>query len=298
MDIANLARRVCAYADARGAGSAPVTSEIDGLSVVRQRAPSPIAPTLYEPLLCVVLSGTKEAYLGTHKVCFGACETLLVGLHLPTIGRVVEASPAKPYVALALALELEILRELNAEIHGSRHDDAPPPALASGDADEALLDAMERLFGLIDKPEARAILTPLVKREIHYWALRAQHGAMLREISRVDGHAARIAAATVRIRGAYTEPLRVADLARDVGMSPSAFHDHFRAVTGTTPLQYQKRLRLLEARRLLRERGSSVSRAAYAVGYESAAQFSREFARMFGHPPREDRALAPAESVG
>jgi transcriptional regulator GlxA family with amidase domain len=148
---------------------------------------------------------------------------------------------------------------------------------------------MERLFGLLDKPAAAPILHPLLMREIHFWLLSATHGDMLRQLVQANSHAARISEAIVQIRRNYTEPLRMPELARTVEMSESSFHQHFKAACGITPLQLQKPLRLLEARRLMIFKNQSVSTAAAAVGYESPTQFSREFTRMFGSSPREHR---------
>ena len=147
---------------------------------------------------------------------------------------------------------------------------------------------MARLVALTVQPRAQMALAPLALRELHWWLLESAQGPMLRDLARADGRGARIARAVALIRANLARPLRVADLARVAGMSPSAFHQHFRAVTATTPIQFQKRLRLLEAQARLRA-GSTVGQAAFAVGYESPTQFSRDYARAFGHPPREDR---------
>jgi AraC-like DNA-binding protein len=202
--------------------------------------------------------------------------------------RVVQASHAKPYVALALTLDLTLVHELAAEIDAA--SDEPQSMIAVGEADDALLGAMDRLFGLVDKPQAAPTLSPLIRREIHYWLLAARHGAMLRALARPDSHAARVARATALIQRGYAETLRVPELARAAGMSASAFHEHFKAITGLTPLQYQKQLRLTKARQLLIGDGETVSGAAFAVGYESPTQFSREYSRRFGASPRADVA--------
>ncbi|MEZ5839777.1 MAG: AraC family transcriptional regulator [Hyphomicrobiales bacterium] len=277
-----------AFADAHGAGDAPLATGIAGLTVLRQRRPSELRALVYEPVFCLVLQGAKQVLVGDRPVVFDRMQSVIISFELPTLARVVRASPNEPYVALALRLDMAVLRETAA-----RMPDIPagksatgPVALAAADA--AIIDAMHRLLGLVDRPEAAPILSPLIIREIHYWLLSAGHGAMLRALMRADGHAARIAAATARIRRDFRTPLRVGDLARDAGMSTSAFHDHFKAMTATTPLQFQKQLRLIEARRLIVETGATVSSAAFAVGYESPTQFSREYARRFGAPPRAD----------
>lgn len=293
MQMNDLAARVLAYADGRNAAETPFATEIDGLGVSRARAPTPLAAIVYQPIFCLVLQGEKQALLGERTVSFGRGQSVIVSLDLPTSSRIVKASRAEPYVALALRLDAGLLRELAAEMEPVGQEargGAKAEAIAAGEVDAAILDAFARLFGLVGKPaDTRRVLAPLILREIHFWLLRAGHGAMLRELARADSHAAGIARAVAVIKRDYALPLRVADLARVAGMSPSGFHDHFKAVTGTTPLQFQKRLRLMEARRLLLGDDVGVSAAAFEVGYESPTQFSREYARQFGQSPRADK---------
>jgi AraC-like DNA-binding protein len=289
MSAQTLTSRVLAYADQRPVGGEPFQTEIPGLSVSCHHQPTDLMPVLYQPIFCLVLQGAKQACLGDEIVTFSQKQSVIVGLELPTFARVVEASGSRPYVALALRLDMTLIRELAAEIAYRGGEEERASAIAAAEADDAIVDAMERLFGLLDKPGALPILRPLLLREIHFWLLSADHGALLRELVRTNSHAARISEAIVRIRRNYSDPLAIPELAREAGMSVSAFHQHFRAVCGTTPLQYQKRLRLLEARRLMVSKDQSVSAAAFAVGYESPTQFSREFARMFGSPPRDHR---------
>lgn len=294
-----LTNRVLAYADRYSVGSEPFLTEIPGMNVVRHFSPTDLAPVLYRPIFCLVLQGAKQTYLGDEVITFAQRHSVIVGLELPTFARVVEASSERPYVALALHIDMTLIKELAAEIDDLGCDGERASAIAAGDADDAVVDAMERLFGLLDKPNAMPILRPLLLREIHFWLLSATHGSLLRQLGRTNSHAARISEAIVHIRRNYTEPLRIPDLARTVGMSESGFHQHFKAVCGTTPLQFQKRLRLLEARRLMISRDYSVSSVADAVGYESPTQFSREFTRMFGLPPREHRrSFAPGRREG
>jgi AraC-like DNA-binding protein len=285
----SLTSRVLAYADQHAVGTEPFYTQISGMSVVRHFAATDLVPVLYRPIFCLVLQGAKQTCLGDEVVTFAQGQSVIVGLELPTYARVVEASRDRPYVALALQIDMTLIKELAAEIEDPDGEDGPVSAIASGEADDAIVNAMERLFGLLDKPGAMPILRPLLMREIHFWLLSAAHGSLLRQLVQTNSHAARIADAIVQIRRNYAEPLRIPDLARAVGMSESGFHQHFKAVCGTTPLQFQKRLRLIEARRLMVSENQSVSSAAAAVGYESPTQFSREFARMFGASPREHR---------
>jgi AraC-like DNA-binding protein len=289
MDITDLARRVVAHADLHRATGDPWPCDIAGLTLVRQRTPTAFAPMIYPPLLCLVLQGAKQSTLGARKVTFAARQSLIVSIDLPSQSRVVQASADTPYVALALELSLGLLREL-AAVTGLAAD-REGDAIAAGPADDALLDAMGRLFGLIGKPEAAQFLAPLIIREIHYHLLGIPHGGMLRHLLRQDGHASRIARSVAVIRRDFAAPLRVADLARIAGMSVSGFHDHFKAVTATTPLQFQKQLRLVAARQMMLAGDMSVTSTAFEVGYESPTQFSRDYTRAFGTPPSRERRV-------
>ncbi|GLQ55471.1 AraC family transcriptional regulator [Devosia nitrariae] len=299
MTIEDLAYRVLAYADAQGVGDAPSITDVPGLKVSRQRRPTALAPVLYEPIFCLVLQGAKQALHGRQIVNFPKGHSVIVGVDLPTDARVVEASFDEPYVALALGLDMALIRELAIELAADGATEGQVAAITAAEADEAIIDAMARLFSLNDKPAALSVLRPLLMREIHYWLLCARHGSLLRSLAHSASNAARIADAIATIRKRFADTLVVADLAKSVGMSVSAFHHHFKAVTGTTPLQYQKRLRLIEARRLMQSERHSVSSAAFGVGYESPTQFSREYARMFGLPPlRHARQGVPVAREG
>jgi AraC-like DNA-binding protein len=292
-----LTSRVLAYADQQSIGNEPFCTDIPGLLVARHFRPTDLTPVLYRPIFCLVLQGAKQSSLGDEMVTFSQGQSIIVGLDLPTYASVVDASRQRPYVALALQIDITLIKELAAEIDDFGGEEARArdgkgrvSAIAAGEADEAVVNAMERLFGLLDKPAAAAILRPLLMREIHFWLLSASHGALLRQLAQANSHAARISEAIIHIRRTYAEPLRIPELARAVGMSESAFHQHFKAICGTTPLQFQKRLRLIEAARLMKSENQSVSAAAVSVGYESPTQFSREFSRMFGLSPREHRS--------
>lgn len=294
MAIEDFALRVLAFADARNIGDEPGPTDVPGLNVARQRYPTALASVLYAPIFCLVLQGAKEARHGQRVVAFPKGHSVIVGIDLPTEARVVTASPEIPYVALALRIDLALIRELALEAPASG-DEQHVAGIAAAEADEAIVDAMARLFALNDKPSGRPVLQPLLMREIHYWLLCAGHGSLLRAMAQADSHASRIAEAIGIIRKNPGQRQVVADLARAVGMSVSAFHLHFKAITGASPLQYQKRLRLIEAKRLMQTERHSVSSAAFSVGYESLTQFSREYARMFGLPPvRHARGAAPA----
>lgn len=287
-----LIARVCHYADDNSAPDAPFETGIDGFTLVRSRAPTALEGMIYMPIVCLVLQGRKETYLGETPVSFGRGQSLIVSIDVPSLSRVVEASPGTPYVALALQLDMCEVRSLAEQIDEAEIAEERTVAIASGEADAALVAAMARLFDLVDRPLEQRVLLPLVRREIHFRLLLARHGGMLRRLSRRDSHASRIARALSRIRLDYARPMKVAEMAAVAGMSPSSFHEHFKALTATTPLQYQKDLRLLEARRRLAAGGESVSGVAYEVGYESPTQFSREYSRKFGVSPRAGKLSA------
>lgn len=281
-----LTSQVLAYAAQRSVGAEPYYSEIPGLSISRNFTPTDLAPTLYRPILCLVLQGSKQIRFGSETIISAEAHSLIVGLDLPTFARITDASPERPHVALSTEIDMATIGELAAELDNFAVEQGQTGAITSGAADAAIFNAMQRLFGLIDTPAAASILRPLIMREIHFWLLCVPHGKLLRQLVQANSHAARISQAIVEIRRRYDEPLRIPDLARAAGMSESAFHEHFKHLCGTTPLQFQKRLRLIEARRLLVSNSVSVTSAAAHVGYESPTQFSREFARMFGVSPR------------
>ncbi len=222
--------------------------------------------------------------LGEETFSFGPGECLLVSHDLPVRSRITKA----PYLALVLAVDVSTIRKLYDEVAESALDAESGRAAETHRADPGLLDALHRYLKLADVPADAKVLGPLVSKEIHYRLLTAPFGGMLRSLIRHDSNASAIARAIGHIRGNMRARIEIPDLARRVGMSVSSFHKQFRTVTSTTPLQYQKELRLIEARRLLQRGGASVTSAALDVGYESASQFSREYARKFGAPPSRD----------
>jgi AraC-like DNA-binding protein len=262
---------------------------MEGLVLFRQASPTSFEASLYEPVLCLILRGRKQVSIGERTLAFGAGECLLVSHDLPVTSRITKA----PYLSLVLEIDIGTARELSGEVASSELDGSPARAAETRRADDGLLDALRRYLALAGEPAADArVLVPLVSKEIHYRLLAAPFGGMLRSLLRPDSDASAIDRAIGHIRGDIRSPIVVPDLARRVGMSASSFHKHFKSITSTTPLQFQKELRLLEARRLLRAGGASVTAAAFDVGYESPSQFSREYARKFGVPPSLDRAGA------
>ena len=260
-----------------------------GLVLLAQAVASSFEASLYEPVLCLILQGAKQVSLGEQTLSFGPGECLLVSHDLPVRSRITKA----PYLALVFEIDLATIRKLYDEVADVPLDGDEVEAALTHRADPGLLDALRRYVALADVPADAKVLGPLAVKEIHYRLLTAPFGGMLRRLIRHDSKASAIARAIGHIRRDMRSAIVVPDLARLVGMSVSSFHGHFKTITSTTPLQYQKDLRLLEARRLLLG-GASVTTAAYDVGYESPSQFSREYARKFGAPPSGDRAGATA----
>lgn len=288
---ADLAARTAAWAGRRQGYALPVLAGA-GLNAARMAAPTALERVVYQPIYCLVLQGQKAVRLGERTIAFTPGEGVIVSHHLPALAQVERATAAEPYLALALELDVDLLRAIAGESGGIAPPDAPAEPIRAGRAAPPLLDAMGRLLALADEPDAAPVLAPLLRREIHFRLLRSEHGGMLRRLAEADSHASRIARAIAMIRARYAEPLAVGALARAAGMSASSFHAHFRAITATTPVQFQKQLRLTEARARLLSGRESVGAAARAVGYESPTQFSRDYARAFGHPPRQDLAAA------
>jgi AraC-like DNA-binding protein/uncharacterized cupin superfamily protein len=259
---------------------------MDGLLLLWQDSPSPFEPSLYEPVLCLILRGRKQVSIGGRSLSFGPGDCLLVSHDLPVRSRVAEA----PYLALVFEVDLDAVGKLYDEIAEPEAEPEGACAAEMHRADPGLLDALRRYLDLAGSPADAKVLGPLVSKEIHYRLLTAPFGGMLRSLVRRDSNASAIARAIGRIRGELSRPIAVPDLARQVGMSASSFHKHFKTITSRTPLQYQKELRLIEAQRLLKTGGASVTAAALDVGYESPSQFSREYARKFGVPPSRDTA--------
>lgn len=273
--------------------SATYVASGPGLRLLAHPVVTEFEATLYEPVVCVVLRGRKETTFDqrTFRVAEGDC--LLISHDLPVVSRVVEA----PYMALLLDVNLDTLRSLYDEMGPATLDKTETRAFEVHTSMPVLLDALARYVALAESPTDARVLGPMLAKEVHYRLLTAPFGGMLRDLIRYDSAASAVANAIGHIRKRFRETLVVAELAREVGMSVSAFHRHFRAVTASSPLQYQKDLRLLEARRLLRTGTATVTRAALDVGYESPSQFSREYTRKFGWPPKHDVAASTQASA-
>ncbi len=259
------------------------------LRLIQSTVPTPPVHGVYEPMFCFVLQGTKRVIVGERVVEYRGGQFLVASVDLPVIGEVIEASAAEPYRVVAMAIDPAAIAALLLDLPPA-HEDEPRPAIGIGPMTDALLDPLLRLTRLLDTPGDVAVMAPMLEREILYRMLQGPQGAILRQIARSDSRLSRVRHAIDWIRLHYVEPLRIGQLADLAGMSGSSFHRHFKAVTAMSPLAYQKQIRLQEARRRLIAAHADAAHVAYAVGYESASQFSREYARLFGRPPIRDVA--------
>ena len=280
-DVAELAARQFPRPNGRGS---QYVRPLKNLGILRHHRPTLFEAAIYEPVMILVLQGRKETVLGADSFPMGVGECLLVSHDLPVIARVTKT----PYLALLFEVELDILRDLYDAMADSPAGAAASRSLAVHACDGTLLDALRRYLDIAGARTDEAVLGPLISREIHYRLATAPFGGMLRDLIRRDSHASAIARAIAQLRRDFRSPVEVPQLARSVEMSASSFHKHFKAITASSPLQYRKGLQLLEARRLLRAGTISVSAAAFDVGYESAAQFSRDYTRKFGASPKHD----------
>lgn len=270
----------------------PYVTDVPGMVLLRSEHERPPAHLIFKPALCIVVQGAKWAVFGDQHMDYRAGQALIVSVETPALGRVAQASPTEPFLGIILEFDLAIMREV-ADTLGTPAPGGEGPGSGVFVTDFAgpLADCTLRLVRLLDTPQAIPLLQPAIMREMAYWLLSGPHRAEVARMVLANTHAHRVIAAIHRLRDRFTEPVRIDDLAAAAQMSASAFHRQFRRLTSMTPLQYQKQMRLLEARRMMVGEAASAETAAFAVGYESASQFSREYSRMFGLPPRRDAKL-------
>ena len=281
------------YTDAHVNRNGIAMTPVEGLVILRETAPTMLQYAVSKPLVALVLQGGKRVTMGSRTFEFGAGESLLITTDVPTVSQITNASRVLPYYSLVLELDPAIIGDLVDQI-GPAPFEADQPVRVDPTEGE-ITDAALRLLRLSDRPGTLAVLGQQLSRELHYWLLSGHHGGAIRALGVTDSHAQRIARAVALLRTHYAEPVRIEPLAAAAGMSLSAFHVHFRAITSLTPLQFQKQLRLIEARRRMLAHGEPISDAAYGVGYESVPQFTREYRRMFGQPPARDIRQARAQ---
>ena len=275
---------------------APVDGVHEGgcprVALVRASQPSLPHHGVLEPALCVLAQGRKQVLIGDAIHIYDASRYLLASVDVPIVGQVIEASPTVPYLGFRLTLDPTLVAQvaLDCDLVASTSEDLAPIAggMAVGAMTPALLDAVTRLVRLLETPRDVAALAPLIEREIIYRLSTGVHGARLAQIARLDGRLRQVNRAIDWIKRNFDQPFRVEQVAAEARMSASALHQHFKAVTALSPLQYQKQLRLQEARRLILIQHLDAASAGHAVGYDSPSQFSREYARLFGAPPLRD----------
>lgn len=268
--------------------------EPSGLHLLRHAAETPQTATIYRPLLCLVLQGAKQVSTGARNLTVAQGQSLVVSHALPVASRITAATGETPYVALVMPLDLDLLRGLAPMVPPLRATRLQDPfSITLCPTAGEMEDALVRLIDQSEVEDTRQMLAPITRQELHARLLLGPHAEALQRLLWHETTASRIFRATREIQSDLSRPLVVGELANQIGMSPSAFFEHFKAITGTSPLQYQKDLRLLQARDALHSSNAKVSDIAFRVGYESLAQFSREYARKFGSSPRQDRnALA------
>ncbi len=281
----------------------PLITEIPTLKLVRRSAPTEAASYLHEPSVCFIAQGKKRVMLGEEVYEYDEHHYLITSVDLPVIGQVTDATEKKPYLGLVLEIKRQDVLQMVA-------DDglpAPPRAnqvnkgMAVGKISLSLVNAMIRLINLLDTPKDIPILAPMIQREILYRLLTGEQGPRLLQVAAAGSNSDQIAKAIDWLKNNFSSPLKVDDLAAFSGMSTSSFHQHFRSLTAMTPLQYQKRLRLNEARQLMLIKRLDAGAAGFQVGYESQSQFSREYSRFFGAPPSRDiktlREMMPVQDT-
>lgn len=275
----------------RQTGPGPFMTAIQGVQILRSEREKQPRYLLFKPALCIVVQGAKWAIFGEKRFDYRAGQALVVSLEMPALGTVSEASPEEPYLGVIIELDLGLMREVMGSLDG--HLELRPETkhgVFVTDFSGPLADCALRAVRLLETPQAIPLLYPAIMREICYWLLSGPHGGDVMRMTVGKCHTEGVLQAIHTLRDRFSEAVCIETLAQAVRMSPSAFHRQFKLITSMTPLQYQKQLRLMEARRLMVAEEANVETASFKVGYESPSQFSREYSRMFGLPPRRDVA--------
>jgi AraC-like DNA-binding protein len=282
---ASLAGRIARWTE----GTNRLETPIPGLNLHRWETPTEPTSYMLPPSICLIGQGRKRLILGEQSYIYDTHRFLITSVELPVVTQIIEASSDKPYLGLTMELDLRVIAQL---MLGQDMPSGQPSkerlGIAVSEVSAPLLDAFNRLIDLLENTVDIPALAPLVKQEIFYRLLKGEQGPRLRQITTVGNHGYQISRAIEWLKDNFSKPVKIDELASKAGMSLSAFHNHFRAMTAMSPLQYQKRMRLNEARRLMLTEHFDASRAAFEVGYESPSQFSREYSRLFGAPPMRD----------
>ncbi|WP_201782497.1 AraC family transcriptional regulator [Amantichitinum ursilacus] len=264
------------------------STAVPGLSLVRASSPTLPMPVVYEPTLCLIAQGRKRVLFGDQAFIYDASRYLVASVGVPLVGTVIEASAEQPYLCVVIDLNMTRLSELALRFAHPPAQNSPEAAVAFGATPPELLDAVTRLAALLDQPNDIEALAPLIESEILYRLLMAPGHSAIRQMATADSRLRQIGKAISWLRAHYREPCRIEQMADIAGMSRSTFHLHFKAVTGISPLEFRGHLRLQEARRLMVAQALNAAEAGFAVGYESASQFSRDYVQLFGAPPAQD----------
>lgn len=294
--LATLVTKIAQHTDCDGIHP----TKISNLSLIRISNPTEPVRGVTQPSLCIVVQGTKHVTLADHTYEYGAGRHLVVSVELPVINRIVEASPEKPYMSLLLALDMPALGSMLMEM--PRPATEQPSArcgkgLCVSEASPSFLDAALRLTHLLDTPEDIDFLAPLAERELLYRLMRGEQAHKVRHMLMPESRLQQVNRAIAWIRDNYAKPFSIDRVASEANMSSSSLHEHFREVTAMSPLQYQKQLRLQEARRMILAEALDAATAAHRVGYDSPSQFSREYRRLFGAPPIRDISRVRGEDA-
>jgi AraC-like DNA-binding protein len=274
---------------------------VEGLQLVRREADLR-TDCFDDPVFAVIVQGHKQALIAGREYRFGEGQFIVIGMDLPSLSNILGATRKKPHLALSLALDRSILNQLASSLpalqYHSLQSRGPYKGVTVAEVTTELLDACLRLISLLDTPERIPVIAPMIIREIHYDLLTGPEGEDFRLLGTHEATNSQIAQAVSLLRENYREPFNLAELAGQVNMSPTSFSRHFSRITGTSPLQFQKRLRLYEAQRMMLTEDRSAESVAYEVGYDSPTQFNREYKRQFGDPPHRDvsRLLLPSRS--
>lgn len=286
------------FARANANANGLAQTSIPGLMMKYHETPTADFHAVYSPMICFILQGEKRISIGTQSSVLPAGSTFILSSSVPATGQIVRATKAAPYVAVAVKIDRGVLAELTAELDSNQEypSRADSYFASTENADDFLVDCLFRLVRLLDHPEAGVVLHANIIRELHYWLLIGEHGNLLRSLLNSSCRIGRLERAISLLRTEYRSRLPVETLARSAGMSLTSFHKYFKQLTAMTPGQYQKRIRLIEARRLMLEEDASATQAAFLVGYESTSQFSRDYVRMFNKPPKRDWLAVRARS--
>ncbi|WP_299947870.1 AraC family transcriptional regulator [uncultured Microbulbifer sp.] len=277
---------------------------LEGLALVRCNEPVTCTFSVYTPSLKFIIQGNKILELGDRKIAYTPLSYVATSVHLPILGRVERASADTPFLGIKLVIDpqevADLVLELGDKAPMAGGQDCPEVScgLCMTQMDQGMLEAVSRLVQLLETPADAPILAPLVRREILYRALMGEIGARMRKFAMTDSQANRVSRVIEMLKGRFCEPLRISELAERANMSESSLYHSFKQITRMSPLQFQKKLRLHEARRLMLTEGLEAASASYRVGYESPSHFSREYSRMFGLPPRADVSKLRGEQRG